>query len=96
MKSDNQFKVLQRLWPHLLGSFTSMSSLTSVSQAAACLLITSRSLDFLKYPSNPSPPPKKDLPQNHDLILQQYSLSYLRAAHLDLASCQSLWIEASI
>lgn len=95
MKSDNQFKVLQRLWPHLLGSFTSMSSLTSVSQAAACLLITSRSLDFLKYPSNPSPP-EKDLPQNHDLILQQYSLSYLRAAHLDLASCQSLWIEASI
>lgn len=90
MKSDNQFKVLQRLWPHLLGSFTSMSSLTSVSQAAACLLITSHSLDFLKYPSNPSPP------QNHDLILQQYSLSYLRAAHLDLASCQSLWIEASI
>lgn len=95
MKSDNQFKVLQRLWPHLLGSFTSMSSLTSVSQATACLLITSHSLDFLKYPSNPSPP-KKDLPQNHDLILQQYSLSYLRAAHLDLASCQSLWIEASI
>lgn len=94
MKSDNQFKVPQRLWPHLLGSFTSMSSLTSVSQAAACLLITTRSLDFLKYPSNPSP--KKDLPQNHDLILQQYSLSYLRAAHLDLASCQSLWIEASI